>query len=227
MLKCVNWAPCTPRERAAQVPYVLAQKTSSTGKARLRSFRENKHLQKEGLILNIMWQQTLSNCEATAVTVVMKKHERCKNKSYEKSPFLSQHSQCAIHRQWCCNYISPPHRHRGITRIKICVTVTAMASHTHENKHTRGVFQNLLWDGELKYTLLIQPPEFCCVTGTLHSCSKGDKANLVHVHLLHLPCLKVRLHNPDCLPVGKIQMPNSSHSRSFSNTASQSLRNYQ
>lgn len=90
-----------------------------------------------------------------------------------------------------------PQRHCGIIRRKICVTATAMSSHTHENKQTKGVFQKLLWDGELKYTLPIQPPELCCVTGTLHSCSKGDQENLVYVHLLHLPCLKVRLHNPD------------------------------
>lgn len=115
-----------------------------------------------------------------------------------------------------------PQRHRGIIRSKICVTVTAMSSHTHENKHTRGVFYKLLWDGELKYTLPIQLTEFCCVTGTLHTCSKGD-----HVHLLHLPCLKGRLHNPDWFPVGKIQMPNRSHSRRLSNTDSPSLRNYQ
>lgn len=120
-----------------------------------------------------------------------------------------------------------PQRHCGIIRRKICVTATAMSSHTHENKHTRGVFQKLLWDGELKCTLPIQLSEFCCVTGTLHSCSKGNQANLVHVCLLHLPCLEVRLHNPDWLPVGKIQMPNRSHSRSFSNINSQSLTNYQ
>lgn len=54
MLVCVNWAPYKPREGAVQVPYVLAQKTLSTGKARLLSFRENKHLQKEGLILSVM-----------------------------------------------------------------------------------------------------------------------------------------------------------------------------
>lgn len=120
-----------------------------------------------------------------------------------------------------------PQRHCGIIRRKVCVTATAMSSHTHENKHPRGVFQKLLWDGELKHTIPIQPPEFCCATGTLHRWSKGDQENLEYVHLLHLPCLKVRLHNPDWFPVGKIQMPKRSHSRSFSNIDSQSLRNYQ
>lgn len=120
-----------------------------------------------------------------------------------------------------------PQRHHEIIRRKMCMTATAMSGHTHENKHTRGVFQKLLWDGELKYTLPIEVPEFCCVTGPLHSCSKGDQANLVHTHLLHLPCLQVRLHNPGWLPLGKTQMPNRSHSRPLSNRDSQSLRNYQ
>lgn len=114
-----------------------------------------------------------------------------------------------------------PQRHRGIISRKICDSNSNVKSHP-ENKHS----QKLLWDGELKYTFPIQPPEFCCVTGTLHSCSKGDKANLVYVHLLHLPCLKVRPHNPDWPPAGKIQMPKRSNSRSFSSRDSQSLRNY-
>lgn len=156
--------------------HVLAQKTSSTGKARLQSFRENKHLQKEGLILSIMWWQTPSDCEATAVIVMAKKHKRYKNKSYEMSPLLPQqcwHSQCTVQSKRCCSYLSCPKDIVGSSSEKY-VTATAMSSHTHENKHTRGVFQKLLWDGELKYTLPIQLPEFCCLTGTLHSCSKGD-----------------------------------------------------
>lgn len=120
-----------------------------------------------------------------------------------------------------------PQRHSGIIRRKICMTTTAMPNHTHRNKHSRGVSQKLLGDGELKYTIPIKPPEFCCVTGTLNTCSKDDLANLVHVHLLHLLWLQVRLHNPDWLPAGKIQVPNRSHSRPLSNIDSQSLRNYQ
>lgn len=91
--------------------HVLAQKTSSTGKARLQSFRENKHLQKEGLILSIMWWQTPSDCEATAVIVMAKKHKRYKNKSYEMSPLLPQqcwHSQCTVQSKRCCSYLSCP-----------------------------------------------------------------------------------------------------------------------
>lgn len=130
------------------------------------------------------------------------------------------HSQCTVHSKWCCSYISSPKDIVG-SSVEKCDSNSNVKSHP-ENKHS----QKLLWDGELKYTFPIQPPEFCCVTGTLHSCSKGDKANLVYVHLLHLPCLKVRLHNPDWLPAGKIQMPKRSNSRSFSSRDSQSLRNY-